>query len=192
MIRFNSLYSHKFISECLEEEVYSEAKNIKNPIKKLWHRYLLRKLKPSTRIIYMIRKMQYHFNSKNSFRRLYALYLHNKIWKESSCYISPLAFIGKGLRLPHPVGIVIGGAAKIGSNVSIYQHVTIGSRRKGDYDKGKQPILEDGVICFSNCQILGDITIGKDSVIGAGAVVLSNVPANSVSVGVPSNVLSDS
>ena len=185
----NDIFSSKTLHEYLDTEVYLDTQNIRNPLVRITRRYLLRHLRPNTRIVYMIRKMQYYYNSKNALKRLYALYLHRKIWNESSCYISPLAVIGKGLNLPHPVGIVIGGAVRIGSNVNIYQHVTIGSRRKGDYKKGMQPIIEDGVTCFSNAQILGDITIGEGSVIGAGAVVISSVSPHTVSVGVPSKEL---
>ena len=158
----NDIFSSKTLHEYLDTEVYLDTQNIRNPLVRITRRYLLRHLRPNTRIVYMIRKMQ---------------------------YISPLAVIGKGLNLPHPVGIVIGGAVRIGSNVNIYQHVTIGSRRKGDYKKGMQPIIEDGVTCFSNAQILGDITIGEGSVIGAGAVVISSVSPHTVSVGVPSKEL---
>lgn len=185
----STLYSSAFIKECLDEEVYVYARNIKNPMQRILQRILLRRMRPGTRILYLIRKMQYNYHADNRLRRLYALHLHKKIWNESGCYISPLAIIGKGLHLPHPLGIVVGGAAEIGMNVSLYQNVTIGSRRKGDYEKGHQPHVQDGTICFSGSQILGDITIGRNSIIGAGAIVLSSVPSNSVSVGNPARIV---
>lgn len=173
----------------LEVEVYAESKNIQNPIKRYLYRFLLRHMKPETRIIYLTRKMMYHFACRGLFHRSMALYLHRKIWNESSCYISPMAIIEEGLKIPHPVGIVIGGASKLGKNVTIYQGVTIGSRHRGDYKQGKQPTLGNNVVCFSHAQILGDITIGNDTIIGASAVVLNDIPNDSISIGIPAKVL---
>lgn len=189
----SSLYSSKFLEECLNEEVFKYSNEIKNPIRKIIHRVLLRMLRPNTHILYMVRKMQYNYHRGGRLWRLYALYLHKRIWNESGCYISPLAIIAKGLDLPHPSGIVIGGAARIGANVTIYQNVTIGSRRKGDFQNGDQPTIEDGVICYSNSQLLGPIIIGKNSVIGASSVVLCSVPTGHVVAGNPAksvNILS--
>ena len=185
----HQFYSYQFFQDCLENEVYIYAREEKNPFKRMVMKLMLRLIRPNTRIVYLMRKMQYNYHSNNITRRLYAIYLHHKIWKECSCYISPQAIIDKGIKIPHPVGIVIGGASRIGANVSIYQNVTIGSRRKGDFEKGAQPLIEEGVTCFSGCQILGNITIGKGSVIGAGAIVTSSVPPNTVSAGVPSKIL---
>ena len=185
----HKFYSYQFFQDCLENEVYLYAREEKNPFKQMVMKMMLRLIRPNTRIVYLMRKMQYNYHSKNLIRRLYAIYLHHKIWKECSCYISPQAIIGKGIKIPHPVGMVIGGASKIGVNVSIYQNVTIGSRRKGDFEKGLQPHIEEGVTCFSGCQVIGDVTIGKNSVIGAGSVVISSVPPNTVSAGVPSKIL---
>lgn len=185
----HQFYSYQFLHDCLENEVYIYAREEENLLKRMVMRMMLRFIRPNTRIVYLMRKMQYNYHSNNLIRRLYAIYLHHKIWKECSCYISPQAIIGKGIKIPHPVGIVIGGASKIGANVSIYQNVTIGSRRKGDFEKGVQPQIEEGVTCFSGCQIIGDVIIGKNSVIGAGSVVISSVPPNTVSAGVPSKIL---
>lgn len=180
--------SKTYLHDLIEEEVYKEAHGIKNPLKRYFVRYMLRNNKPSTRIVYLFRKMQYFYSKDNVLYHYYALHLYKKIWNESSCLISPLSEIGKGIKFPHPTGIVIGGASTIGQNVCIHQNVCIGSCRKGDYEKGFQPTIGNNVICFSSSQILGNITIGSDSIIAAGAVVLNDITSKSVAVGVPAHI----
>jgi len=98
------------------------------------------------------------------------------------------ARIGGGLLLPHPVGVVVGGGAVIGENRTILQGVTVGERlgidRKHEYPKiGSCVTLCAGAVC------LGAINIGDGSVVGANAVVLTDVPACSVVAGVPARVV---
>ena len=100
----------------------------------------------------------------------------------SSCYLHPDAVLGPGLRLPHPTGIVIGQGAVVGRNVTIYQHVTIGTRSDLTF---KYPIVEDDCVIYANAVVVGDITIGENSVVGASAVVVGSVPSNSLCVGNP-------
>lgn len=77
--------------------------------------------------------------------------------------------------LPHPLGIVIGKGSSIGRNVTIYQGVTIGANRAGEY-----PVIGDDVVVYPNSTIIGGVAIGAGAVIGANALVVSNVPAGSV------------
>lgn len=101
-----------------------------------------------------------------------------------SCHISPLARIGSGLKLPHPVGIVIGEGAQVGSNVTIYQNVTIGqSGPRMNY-----PSIENGVIIYAGAVLVGDISIGSDSVIGANSFVNSSCENESLMVGIPARM----
>ena len=88
--------------------------------------------------------------------------------------------------LPHPYGITIHPLAKIGKNVIINQHVTIGNRK--GLNPGA-PTIEDDVHIFANAVILGNIIIGKGSVIGACALVLDDVPPYSVVYGIPAKVI---
>jgi serine O-acetyltransferase len=94
--------------------------------------------------------------------------------------------IGGGLYIPHPVGIVI-GICDIGSNVTILQNVTVGKKGRSE---DSRPRIEDGVMLSAGSVVLGDITIGRDSVVGANSVVTHSVPPNSVAVGVPAKILS--
>jgi serine O-acetyltransferase len=99
--------------------------------------------------------------------------------------IHPAARIGPGFCIVHSHGIVIGDRARIGSNFQCFQGVTVGDSRKD----GLHPVIGDRVIATAGCKILGGISIGDDAVIGANAVLLIDVPANGVAVGVPARVL---
>jgi serine O-acetyltransferase len=99
--------------------------------------------------------------------------------------IALAANIEGGLYIPHPYGIVV-GASDIGKCVTILQHVTIGRRDRSDQGR---PQIEDGASLMAGCVILGSITVGTDAVIGANAVVLKDVPSNSLAVGAPAKIL---
>jgi serine acetyltransferase len=85
----------------------------------------------------------------------------------------------RSTKFPHPVGMVI-GVESIGTNCTIYQGTTIGQR----VPSGRYPTLGDHVIIYSSCIILGDISIGDNAIIGAGSIVLKDVPANRTIIGV--------
>jgi serine O-acetyltransferase len=101
--------------------------------------------------------------------------------------IHPGALLGRRLFIDHAVGVVIGETAIVGSDVTLYQGVTLGGTGKGH---GKRhPTLCDGVFIGNNANVLGNITIGENSRVGAGSVVLSDVPPNSTVVGVPAHIV---
>jgi serine O-acetyltransferase len=110
------------------------------------------------------------------------------IERRYGCYISRRAKIGPRLRLPHPVGIVIGDGVVIGNGCTIYQHVTLGGRRLGDWQHGRYPVVGNDVVLFAGAVIAGSIAIGHHSTVGANAVVLDDVPADSTAVGNPARV----
>ncbi|PKQ28427.1 MAG: serine O-acetyltransferase [Candidatus Anoxymicrobium japonicum] len=96
------------------------------------------------------------------------------------------ATIGQGFFIDHGMGVVIGETTKIGNDVTIFQGVTLGGTGK---EKGKRhPTIEDGVVIAVGASVLGSITVGKNSKVGAGAVVVSDVPPNCTVVGVPGRV----
>jgi serine O-acetyltransferase len=101
--------------------------------------------------------------------------------------IHPGAQIGPNLFIDHGMGVVIGETAVVGSCVTLYHGVTLGGT---SLSKGKRhPTLEDHVVVGAGAKVLGDITIGYESRIGANAVVVKSVPPNSVVVGVPGQVV---
>lgn len=104
-------------------------------------------------------------------------------------YLSSNATIGRGLKLPHPTSIVIGEGVSIGSNVTLYQSVTLGGRIIGDWKKGNYPEVADGSVLFAGVVAVGKVRIGKNCIIGANSVVLADIPDNSVAVGAPARVV---
>src|SRR5579863_4016114 len=101
--------------------------------------------------------------------------------------IHPGAKIGRRLFIDHGVGVVIGETAVVGEDVTLYQGVTLGSTGK---ELGKRhPTIEDNVVVGGGAKILGNITVGKNCRIGAGWVILRNVPEDSTVVGVPGHII---
>jgi serine O-acetyltransferase len=97
--------------------------------------------------------------------------------------IHPGATIGEGLFIDHGSGVVIGETTEIGDNVTLYQGVTLGGTGK---ETGKRhPTLGDNVVVGAGAKVLGSIAVGSDAKIGAGSVVVQNVPPNSTVVGNP-------
>ncbi len=101
--------------------------------------------------------------------------------------IHPGATIGRRFFIDHGMGVVIGETAEVGDDVTLYHGVTLGGV---SLEKGKRhPTLEDGVVVGAGAKVLGNITIGQGSRIGANAVVVRSVPGDSVVVGVPGQVI---
>ena len=109
----------------------------------------------------------------------------NRFW--TGIEIHPGATIGRRLVVDHGMGIVIGETAEIGDDCLLYQGVTLGGTGK---DKGKRhPTLGNNVLVGSGAKVLGPFTVGDNARIAAGAVVLSEVPANATAVGVPARIV---
>ena len=107
--------------------------------------------------------------------------------RKTGIEIHPGATIGKGLFIDHGYGVVIGETAIIGDNVTLYQGVTLGGTGK---EHGKRhPTIGNNVMVSAGAKIIGSFTVGENSKIGAGSVVLSEVPPNSTVVGVPGRVV---
>lgn len=107
--------------------------------------------------------------------------------RKTGIEIHPGAKIGKGLFIDHGNGVIIGETAIIGNNVTLYQGVTLGGTGK---EQGKRhPTVEDNVMISAGAKVLGSFRVGRNSKIGAGSVVLSEVPPNSTVVGVPGRVV---
>lgn len=101
--------------------------------------------------------------------------------------IHPGAIIGRRFFIDHGMGVVIGETCEIGDNVTLFQGVTLGGTGK---EKGKRhPTIEDNVFISSGAKVIGSITVGKYSKIGAGSVVLKDVPDHSTVVGIPGRVV---
>lgn len=116
-----------------------------------------------------------------------ARWVSQRAARKTGIEIHPGATIGKGLFIDHGSGVIIGETTVIGDNVTLYQGVTLGGTGK---EKGKRhPTLEDNVMVSAGAKILGSFTIGENSKIGAGSVVLEEVPPNCTMVGVPGRIV---
>lgn len=116
-----------------------------------------------------------------------ALFLQNRISVEFGVDIHPAAKIGNGIMLDHATGVVIGETAVVGNNVSIMQSVTLGGTGKEEGDR--HPKVSDGVLLSAGAKILGNIKIGHGAHVGAGSVVLKEVPPHAMVAGVPAKVI---
>jgi serine O-acetyltransferase len=94
--------------------------------------------------------------------------------------------LGRGVFFVHPVGIVVGGDARVGDRVRFMGSNTVGTAR----DDGC-PVIEDDVVLGAGARVLGPVRVGRNAVIGANAVVLTDIPPDSVAVGMPARVVKD-
>ena len=120
-------------------------------------------------------------------RRDFALYLQSRSSQVFQVDINPAVVIGKGIMLDHGTGLVIGETAVVGDNVSILQGVTLGGTGKSDQDR--HPKIGNGVLIGAGAKVLGNIKIGDCSRVGAGSVVLKEVPPRVTVAGVPAKVI---
>lgn len=123
----------------------------------------------------------------NHERKVLALALQSKISLAFAVDIHPGAKIGKGILLDHATGIVVGETAVIGDNVSILHQVTLGGSGKETGDR--HPKIADGVLLGAGAIVVGNIGIGEGAKVGAGSVVLADVPGHTTAVGVPAEVI---
>ncbi|MEG0228086.1 MAG: serine O-acetyltransferase EpsC, partial [Lachnospiraceae bacterium] len=117
----------------------------------------------------------------------WARWFSQRTVRKTGIEIHPGATIGKGLFIDHGTGVIIGETAIIGDNVTLYQGVTLGGTGK---EQGKRhPTLQDNVMVSAGARVIGSFTIGENSKIGAGSVVLEEVPPNCTVVGVPGRIV---
>lgn len=141
-------------------------------------------LYPSFRVILRYRLAHKLYLKKHYFL---ARWISQRGARKTGIEIHPGAVIGKGLFIDHGSGVIIGETTVIGDNVTLYQGVTLGGTGK---EQGKRhPTLEDNVMVSAGAKILGSFTIGENSKIGAGSVVLKEVPPNCTVVGVPGRIV---
>ncbi|QEY25046.1 serine O-acetyltransferase [Neisseria animalis] len=116
-------------------------------------------------------------------RQTLAYFLQNRMSEVFGTDIHPAARFGHGIMLDHATGFVVGETAVLGNNISILHGVTLGGSGKESGDR--HPKVSDGVMIGANASILGNIRIGENAKVGAGSVVVSDVPSSITVVGVP-------
>ncbi|MFT6288133.1 MAG: serine O-acetyltransferase [Alcanivorax sp.] len=120
-------------------------------------------------------------------RKSLALFFQNRMSVEFAVDIHPAARLGQGIMLDHATGLVIGQTAVVGNNVSILQSVTLGGTGKDEGDR--HPKIGDGVLISAGAKILGNICVGEGAKVGAGSVVLDEVPPHTTVAGVPAKIV---
>lgn len=141
-------------------------------------------LYPSFRVMLSYRRAHKLYEKGHFF---WARLISQKAARKTGIEIHPGAVIGKGFFIDHGSGVIIGETTIIGDNVTLYQGVTLGGTGK---ETGKRhPTLCDNVMVSAGAKIIGSFTIGENSKIGAGSVVLEEVPPNCTVVGVPGRVV---
>lgn len=141
-------------------------------------------LYPSFRVMIQYRKAHKLYQNGHYFL---ARSISQRAARKTGIEIHPGAQIGKGLFIDHGNGVIIGETAIIGDNVTLYQGVTLGGTGK---ETGKRhPTLRDNVMVSAGAKVIGSFTIGENSKIGAGSVVLEEVPPNCTVVGVPGRIV---
>jgi serine O-acetyltransferase len=175
------------LSQTLKEDLYRHRG------KADWKSFFSAYIKsPGFRFTYYLRKSAYYRPKKHSIGIIPYIYyrlLLNRYRFRYGFEISPTTSIGPGFYLGHFGGVVISPDAILGSNINIAQGVTIGAASRGA--KVGAPTLEDRVWVGANAIIVGKVTIGHDALIAPGAYVNFDVPANSVVLGNPGKVVSD-
>ena len=141
-------------------------------------------LYPSFKVMVHYRMAHKLYQKKHYFL---ARWISQRAVRKTGIEIHPGATIGKGFFIDHGNGVIIGETTVIGDNVTLYQGVTLGGTGK---EQGKRhPTIEDNVMISAGAKVLGSFTIGANSKIGAGSVVLEEVPPNSTVVGIPGRVV---
>jgi len=174
----------------LEGGHMSFVKNVKNEIKLIKerdpaiHSAMEVFLYPSFKVM-----LHYRIAHKMYMKNHYFLarWISQRAVRKTGIEIHPGAQIGKGFFIDHGNGVIIGETTIIGDNVTLYQGVTLGGTGK---EHGKRhPTIGNNVMISAGAKVLGSFTIGDNSKIGAGSVVLEEVPPNSTVVGVPGRVV---
>lgn len=141
-------------------------------------------LYPSFRVMISFRRAHKQYLKGHFFR---ARYMSQRAARKTGIEIHPGATIGKGFFIDHGTGVIIGETTVIGNNVTLYQGVTLGGTGK---ENGKRhPTLADNVMVSAGAKIIGSFTVGENSKIGAGSVVIDEVPPNCTVVGVPGRIV---
>lgn len=120
-------------------------------------------------------------------RHTMALFIQNRASEVFGVDIHPAADIQGGVMIDHATGVVIGETSKVEENVSIFQGVTLGG--KGNERGDRHPKIKSGASIYASSTILGNITIGENSTVAAGSLVLKDVAPNTTVAGIPAKTL---
>lgn len=135
--------------------------------------------------VYIDQKIYLRYKISNFFwrKRLECLakYISYRTYRKYNCIISYKANIRDKIKIPHPLGIVIGEGVEIGKGVTIYQNVTLGRKNK---DIPEYPLIDDNVTIYANSTVIGKIKISNDAIIGCNSVVMRNIKKGEIVKGI--------
>jgi serine O-acetyltransferase len=127
--------------------------------------------------------------ARESGRLHLAKFLEGRLQRKFGIFISHKAEFPRSLDVKHATGVVIGEGVKLGERVTIYQHVTLGGARTGDWQAGNYPEIGDDTVIFAGAVVVGKVKIGRHCVIGANSVVTRDVPDFATAAGVPARII---
>lgn len=127
------------------------------------------------------------FRDRGQVRR--SRFVEGRLQRKYGLFLSHQAIFPRSVELAHPTGVVVGAGVRLGARVKIYQHVTLGGARVGDWQVGNYPTVGDDTVIFAGAVIVGNVTIGRNCIIGANSVVTRDVPDNATAVGAPARVI---
>jgi serine O-acetyltransferase len=162
-----------------EDEKVNFGRELKFKEKIFNDKFLLLLLRYSHYLMYKTNK-----NLFDKIKLMFSLKLYNYYKKKFNIEIKPKVCIGKGFRIPHPIGIVINSNAKIGDYFTCLQNVTIGNKNSID-DVAE---IGNNVFIGAGAVVIGKVKIGNNVKIGANAVVLKDIPDNNTAVGIPAKI----
>lgn len=139
---------------------------------------------PGFRCATLIR-VQLALRSRSLLCKIISKMCARRLLREFSTQVSNGCSIGSGLRLPHPIGIVVGKGVLIGDRVTIYQHVTLGTTNMLE---SSYPSIGADSVLYAGCVVIGNITVGERVIVGANAVVSKPVPSGYIAAGNPAHV----
>ena len=121
----------------------------------------------------------------------WARYFSERAKRKTGIEIHPGATIGKRFFIDHGMGVVIGETTIIGDDCTLYQGVTLGGVGTGEHKVKRHPTLKNNVMVSAGAKVIGDVTIGDNSIIGASSVVLKDVPPNCTVIGIPGRIVKE-
>jgi len=181
----------KQLKEYLAVEVYDCSENDKKYffIKRIYSRYCS-VLTPPKYAVLLIRKMQYHASKGGRINNLISFWYHRKLLYKFSMYIHPNCRIGKGLKIEHPLGIVIGNC-EIGENFTILHNCTIGSQRVGESNYMEKTKIGNNCILYANSLVLGPIKVCDNVKVGCNSMLNKDALISGTYVGTPAHLVID-
>ncbi len=183
----------QFYKKCIEYEVYRGSDSSINKVslfRKFWNKHYC----PQTNSVYLIRKMQYYYSlaKKGAFYKGFLLLSHLiriKLMRRYSIDIQGDCSIDIGLRIMHPIAIVIGKSTTIGKNFQVFQQCTVGLAHRNNANDEDYPKLGDNITMYVNSSIFGPGTLCDNVIVGANSIIIGDVNTSGTYVGVPASLI---